>query len=191
MVRRRLILCLGVGGLMTAALLAAGGCPSGLAQYLVAERTGNISIQFVNNTPFRASFSYGTWDELDRNPPGTVTLLQLRLAANSSSTVSTAPCRRNMAVGTQPFVDRVLATKADETTNFDPDAFGTVVNFSSAAANSTAAALPTEGTAAGREVLIGRDYSCADRLIFTFVQDSAAPGGFRIDYEVIKDTTRN
>ncbi len=191
MTRRQTVMSLLLAGLLPTAFLAAGGCPSWFGSYFTAERTGNISFQFINNTPFRASFSYGTWDALDRNPPGDATLLQLRLAPGTSSTVSTAPCRRDAAVGTQAFVDRVIATRADETDNFDPDAFQTVVNFSSAPADSAAAALPTEGTAQGRALLIGPDYSCADRLIFTFVQDPQAAGGFRIDYEVIKDQLRD
>lgn len=188
---RQALASLSLAGLMAAGLLAAGGCPSWLGSYLTAERTGNVNFQFINNTPFRASFSYGTWDALDKNPPGPVTLLQLRLAPNSSSTVSTAPCRRNAAIGTQDFIDRVLATRADEDIDLDEDAFGVNVNFSSAPADSDLAALPTEGTAAGREVVIGGEYSCGDRLVFTFEQDPTASGGFRIDFEVIKDELRN
>ncbi|MBK9126924.1 MAG: hypothetical protein IPM13_03890 [Phycisphaerales bacterium] len=188
---RRVVFSSAAGCLLCGALLSVGGCPEYLSQYMISERTGNVTFQFINTTPFRASFSYGTWDSLDRSPPGTVTLLQLRLAANSTSTTSTAVCRRNAAIGTAEFVARVLATRADEAANFDADAFGEVVNFSSAPSNSDAAALPTEGTAAGREVLIGRDFSCGDRLVFTFVQDPDASGGFRIDFEVIKDQVRD
>ena len=151
-----------------------------------ATRQGTIAVVFINNTPFRASFSYGLWDAWDKTP-GQATLRQLRLEGNTSTAATTLSCQRNFAIGTQDFVDRVIETKGDQTTTFDPDAFGTVVNFSSAPAASDAAALPTEGTALGVEKLLGVDYSCADGLIFTFVQDPDAAGGFRIDFEVILD----
>jgi hypothetical protein len=188
---RHVIVGAAVGLLFAVALLSAGGCPQDYSQYLISERTGNVVFQFINATPFRASFSYGTWDSLDRNPEGPATLLQLRLAANSTSTLSAAPCRRNAAIGTPAFVARVLAVEADDTPNFDADAFGPQVNFSSAPADADNAALPTVGVADGREVLIGRNFSCGDRLVFTFVQDPDAPGGFRIDFEVIKDDLRD
>jgi hypothetical protein len=144
-------------------------------------------MQFINNTRYRAAFSFGTWDASDRTP-GPVTLQQLRVPANTSSTAATVPCRRNAAVGTKNFVDRVVATKTDQTTTtFDPDSFDKVVHFSAAASDSDAAALPTAGTALGVEKLLGVDYSCADLLIFTFWEDPDAEGGFRVDYEVVLD----
>ncbi len=150
------------------------------------ERVGQVEVVFINNTPFRASFSYGSWDSLDRSP-GPSTLQQLRLEGLTTSDLSELPCRRNIAIGTREFLDRVLANDGDDTDDFDPDAFVEVVNFSSADPDSDAAALPTAGTADGLEVRLGVDYSCADRLIFTFEQDPDAPGGFRIDFNVIID----
>lgn len=177
--------------LLVAALVGASGCPQSAGSYLFAQRVGNVQVQFVNTTPFRASFSFGSWDELDRRPPGAISFNQQRLAPNATTTPSNLPCRRNIAIGTQDMLDRTIATDADQIDTFDADAFVTGVNFSSAAADSPAAALPTEGTAAGREVIIGNDYSCGDLLIFTFVQDPDAAGGFRIDYELVRDAVRD
>ena len=178
-------------GSVGAALLAGGlggayGCSGTLFKNLTKERTGNISVQFINNTAYRASFSYGAWDAWDKTP-GAVTLQQLRLEAGTASTGATVPCRRNAAVATQALYDRAVLTKADQATNFDADAFDSVVHFSAAPKDSKTAALPTQGTAAGSEKLLGVDYSCADTLIFIFNEDPAEPGGFRVDYEVILD----
>lgn len=167
-------------------LAAAAGCTPDLFDNLTKERTGNISVSFVNNTPYRAAFSYGTYDAWDRSP-GPVSLQQLRLAANSTSASTSVTCRRNLAIATPDFVERVIDTEADDTDTFDPDAFDTTVHFSSAPSDSDAAALPTAGTAEGIELLLGVDYSCADQVIFTFAEDPDRPGGFRIDYEVILD----
>lgn len=151
------------------------------------ERTGNVSVQFVNNTPFRASFSFGSYDSLDRDPPGAVTLQQSRLEGMTNSAPVQLICRRDVSIGTDEFLQRVLDTNADNVATFDEEAFSAVVNFSSAATDSDAAALPTEGTALGRNFRLGVDYTCGDLLIFTFTQDVVRPGGFRIDFTVVPD----
>ncbi len=169
----------------------AASCSPELIANQTARRQGNVSFQFVNTTPFRASFTYGTYDALDRNPPGQPVLKQLRLEGRQTTAPEQVECRRNAVIGTQAFVDRIIATKGDLATNFDREAFTPVVNFSSADKDSDAAALPTEGTAEGIELLLGVNFECADRLIFTFVQDPAAPGGFRIDFNVLRDRDPN
>lgn len=168
-----------------AAGLSMGGCSGEFFRNQTAERTGNIQFVFINNTPYRASFSFGTWDSLDRDPPGVVALQQLRVEANTTRQGIQLPCRRNSAIGTEEFVTRVVATSADDVDNFDPDAFDVDVHFSSAPIDSDAAALPTVGLAKGVEKLLGIDYACQDTLIFTFEQDPDAAGGFRIDFSVI------
>ena len=181
-------LAVAAAGILTAVL---GGCIGTIGRNQLVERTGNVTVVFINNTPYQAAFSYGSYDAWDRSP-GAVNFEQLTVPANTSSTAATLPCARNVAVGTDDFVARVIATKADETaTAFDPDAFDTTVHFSSAPAGSAAASLPTAGSAVGAQELLGVDYSCEDRLIFTFVEDPDAPGGFRIDYEVILDVIKN
>lgn len=173
-----------------AVALVAGGCTPQLFRNQIEQRTGNISFIFVNTTPFRAAFSFGTYDSLDRLP-GPASLQQLLLDSGSSSNAITAPCRRNAAIGTQEYVDRVLDTNADNIANFVPEALSVNVHFSSAPQGSDLAALPTEGFAVGREVLLGVDYTCNDQLIFTFVQDPDARGGFRVDFEVLRDDENN
>ncbi len=167
-------------------LLLAGGCTPFL-RYISEFRNGNVTVLIINNTPYRATMTVGSWDSLDRDPPGPVTIQQPRIEAGQS-TQFTLDCRRNIAIGTEELVQRIIDTDTDQNTaNFDNDAFDDVVHFSNAAADSPAAALPTVGTAEGREVLIGLDFSCNDLLIFTLEEDANAPGGFRIDFEVAPD----
>lgn len=168
-------------------MLVLCGCTGELISNLTEERAGNVSVQFINNTDFRASFSFGTYDALDRDPPGAVTLEQLRVEAGASTAPDTLTCRRDTTIGTDEFVERVLATDADEVGDFDADAFNALVHFSDAPIDSDAAALPTIGTADGRRTRLGVDYTCGDLLIFTFNADDAAPGGFRIDLVVVPD----
>lgn len=169
------------------ALLASASCNGDFAANMTEEIAGNITVSFINNTDFRASFSFGTWDSLDRTipSPGAVNFQQLRLENNQTSAPLTLQCRRNFAIGTNELLQRVIDTDGTDAANFDADAFVTVVNFSSAPATSNAAALPTEGTARGREELVGVTYKCGDQLIFTFEEDLAAPGGFRIDFQLL------
>ena len=166
--------------------LSAGCTESSLFKNLVAPVTGDVAFTFINDTPYRAAFSFGTYNDLDRSP-GAVNLQQLRLEAHTTSELVVVPCARNAAIGTEGFVTRVLATDADDTPEFDADAFHEWVGFSSFPTGSTGAGLADAGYAEGLEVLLGVDFSCGDQLIFTFVEDGTAPGGFRIDFAVLLD----
>jgi len=170
-------------------LLAVGALLQGCVNLVLnqtAELTGNVSILFINDTPYRASFSYASWNSLDRDPPGTINFRQLRLAPYASNGPVTLTCARNVAIGTEEMYQRVIDTEANQTATFDPDAFDTVVHFSDQPADSELAAIATVGTAVGSEKLLGVHFECGDELIFTFVEDPDVPGGFRVDYALIK-----
>lgn len=154
-----------------------------------ASRQGTITIVLINETPYRASFSYGMYDDLDRDPPGGVEFEQLRLEANTTIEEPVElTCARNFAVGTQEFLERVIAADAFDVTTFDPDAFVAQVNFSDAPEGSPLAAQPTVGFASGREWLLGVNYRCGDQLLVTFLEDPSEPGGFRADLSIIPET---
>lgn len=191
MTANRQLLRVGLAGLGAIVLTSAAGCfPSTIWANQTKERTGNITLLFINNTPYRAVFTCGTWDEWDRSP-GPINLEQRNLDGNTSLAPLTLPCRRNTAIGSDLLVRRVIALERDLEDSFRPEFFDTVVRFSRAPGGSDAAPLPTEGTAEGIGKLLGVDYSCGDQLVFTFEVDPDAPGGFRIDFEVILDNTRD
>ena len=162
------------------------GCPSDFLANLTEERSGSVTVIVINNTEYRASFTLGGYDDLIRNPPAAADLSQQRVEALTSTAAITLDCVRNIAIGTDDLVQRVLDTDGDEVSNFDDDAFSANINFSSAPIDSTQAALPTVGTAAGIEVLLGVDFACGDQLIFTLEQDATATGGFSIDFNVLQ-----
>lgn len=188
--RRDIVAGGGLALVLAAVLAGQSGCLTSVFLNQTKELTGDISFQFVNNTPYTAVFSYGTYNAWDHTP-GPATLEQLRLDPYTSSTVTTVTCRRNAAVGTQEFLTRIVDVKADETDTFDADAFSAVVQFSAASSGSIAAGMPTAGTAEGQNRLLGVDYSCGDLLVFKFFVDADAPGGFRIDFEDILDVRAN
>ena len=181
--RRILVIIAGAGA---AGLLGAGGCsfsPEFIANN-VAERAGPVFFTFTNNTRFRASFSFGVYDDLDRTR-GAVVIQQQRIEAQSTIAPVQIACRRNSVIGTTELIRRAIEADFEDDANFDADAFVAVVNFSSAPADSDAAALPTQGTAEGRNLLLGVDYACGDRLLITFEEDPDAVGGFRIDFAAV------
>lgn len=170
------------------ATLSGPGCSPTFLQNQTAPLNANVSLTFVNDTQFRASFTYGIFSDLARNPPGTVNFVQNRLEAGMSIAPNSLPCSRNVSIGTAKLLQRVIDTNADQgDPNFDEDAFSITVNFSDAPADSDLAATPTVGTAVGVNKLVGVDFSCGDELIFTFRQDPDADGGFRIDFVLIHD----
>ena len=154
-----------------------------------------IQVGFVNNTPYRAIFTFGAYDQYDQEtiPTG---FSQLRLEGNTSSAQVTQPCRQTFSVGGAELV-RLLNENEDDPSIDITDRRALVggVNFSGAPLGDPLEAEPTEGTAEGLVLLSGVDFTCARTdirdttgtglLIFTFEQDAAAPGGFRIDYSFI------
>jgi hypothetical protein len=175
-----------LAGLVAALAALTGGCTGDFLSNLIEERSGNISVIIINNTPYRASFTIGAYDALALNPVTAPDLDQRRVEAMTSTAPFNLNCVRNVAIGTAELVERVIETEGDLANGFDQDAFSEFVNFSSAPIDDEAAALPTIGTADGLEVFLGVDFACGDQLIFTFQEDATAPGGFRIDYSVLQ-----
>lgn len=155
-----------------------------------------IQIGFVNNTPFRAIFTFGGYDQLDEDtvPTG---FGQLRLEGNTSSAQVAQPCRKTFSVGGAELIRLIkLNQEAPNINVTDEQALIVGVNFSSAPVGDPLETEPTEGTAEGLVRLAGIDFTCARTdirqltgtglLIFTFEQDASQPGGFRIDYQFIE-----
>lgn len=154
-----------------------------------------INVGFINNTPFRAIFTFGAYDQLDQDslPTG---FGQLRVEGNTASAQIAEPCRKTFSLGGDELIRQIEENREDPALNItDERALVRGVNFSSAPVGSPLAAEPTEGTAVGRIFLNGIDFNCVRTdirqttgtglLLFTFVQDAAAPGGFRIDYSFV------
>lgn len=170
---------------VTGIAAALSGCDGAALANLFEERAGNVSVVIINNTPYRALLTLGAYDEMDRNPPGAVQTQQQRIEANTAISPLTVACRRNTAINTARLIRRLVDTSA--TATLDADLLDTVIRFSAAPSDSSAADLPTAGTAAPIEVLLGVDYTCGDQLIFTLSEDPNSAGGFRVDYSVIMD----
>lgn len=179
----------------TTALLNNTSPTSNFAPGLGIPTPRTISVGFINNTPFRAIFTFGAYDQLDENtiPQN---FGQLRLEGNTSSAQIAQPCRKTFSVGGEELIRLIeLNRNSPLITVNDPAALVDGVNFSGAPLGDPLEAEPTEGTALGLVRLVGVDFTCERTdirqvtgtgvLIFTFEQDAAAPGGFRIDYSFV------
>lgn len=154
-----------------------------------------IQVGFVNNTPFRAIFTFGGYDPINKDAVPT-NFGQLRLEGNTASAPQPQPCRKVFSVGDDELIRLINLNRHSPQINItDEQALVRGVNFSSAPAGDPLAAEPTEGTAEPKIVQNGNDFTCqridirqqtgTGVLIFTFVQDPAAVGGFRIDFSFI------
>ena len=114
----------GILMMLSAGLVSFGGwgCAAELLQNQTAPLDGTISVVFVNDTSFRASFTFGTFNDLQRDPPGVVNFDQNRLAAASriSPVRKTAQwaciicciSSRSFAVGVPPEAWRRVSSRA-------------------------------------------------------------------------------
>jgi hypothetical protein len=154
-----------------------------------------LSVGFINNTPFRAIFTFGSYDQLDDTTIPT-NFGQLRLEGNTSSAVIPQPCKKTFSVGGDELIRLINKNKNSPTINItDPQALVNGVNFSGAPLGDPLEAEPTEGKSVGSVKEAGIDYACTRSsiqqltgkglVLFTFVQDAAAPGGFRTDFSFV------
>lgn len=194
----RHLLCLGLCALVP----AMASCSSTALSALISPRSNfdanaqlvsrAVQVAFINNTPFRAVFSFGAYNPLDQETIPSSSR-QLRLEGNTASPQFAQPCLQAFSVGGDELIRLIRKNEPDPTVNVtDPRALVNGVNFSGAVLGDPLEAEPTEGTALGSVVFSGVDFNCertdirdpggATLLLFTFEQDATAPGGFRIDF---------
>lgn len=169
------------------------GCPGSFLANLTEEKSGNVSLIIINNTPYRAAYMIGGYDAWSLNPPGNAEIKQLTLEGMTIENSISMGCARNIAIGTPALVERITLTQQNKGSTFNQDLFIQNVYFSSAPADSDAAKLPTEGTAAGIEVKLGVHFGCTDQLIFTFEENETPVNGhrFRIEYKLLHMANEN
>lgn len=189
------LLSAGTAACTTTALSNMTAATSDFAQGLGIPTPRTIQVGFINNTPFRAIFTFGAYDLYDQESVP-FSFSHLRLEGNTTGAQIPMACMQAFSVGGDDLVRSIQEHEADPNVNVtDPQALIRGVNFSGAPPNDPLAAEPTEGTAQGIVVRSGTDFTCARTdirettgtglLLFTFEQDAAAPGGFRIDYTFI------
>jgi hypothetical protein len=153
-----------------------------------AGQRGNAEVVFINNTPYRAIFTFGAYDELDRNTQPILT--QTTIEANSQLDPIEVTCSRVFSVGGEGLNTRVRENLfADD---YDEDLLLDGAGFSSAPADSEMANVPNEGLAPPLDALIGVEYLCGSLVIIRFEVNDLGPDPFQITLSAIPaDSTRS
>ncbi len=159
----------------------------------VAGTTGNVEVSFINNTPHRAIFTYGTYNNTDQfSQPvaqqfsGSGTTLEGEAVAS----IVSLPCDRVFSIGDSELL-RLLAENGPTGQDLDPEALVQGVAFSSAALGEEDAGIATEGFAPAVRALLGVDFPCGSILIIRFEEDDIGEAPFRADFEVIPPADPN
>lgn len=156
----------------------------------VAGSTSQVRVLFINNTPFRAIFTFGTYNNTDQfDQPEFGQLIGLEsgntLEGDSSTPQLTLSCDRVFSVG-----DSELLRLIDENLDLDggllnAEALIEGVAFSAAALGEDNAGLATEGFAPPVRALLGVDFPCDSILVVRFEIADVGPAPFRADFEII------
>jgi len=145
---------------------------------------GTIRVLYINNTPHRAVFTHGTYDQGD---PDFVPDFEqfgpldqdLNLDGDSTSGYRTLDCGRVFAIGSDGM--RALIENNDDATVID-EALVEGVEFYEVDEDGNATT--RVGAAEPLEALLGLDFACNGLLIIYF-ESGADAGSFRLDYQVI------
>ena len=172
---------LGVAMMAAVVLVTAGSCDQDQFLFNTIARRGEVNVAFINDTPYRAIFSFGTYDPQDQ--ASQLDFQQLRLEGDSFTEGTELTCRRVVSVGGEALL---ALAEENEVEIEDEDAFVVGVSFSDTDPEDDLAGRPTVGTAGAATIRIGIDFTCETVVIFTFVEDSSQPGGFRVDLSVMR-----
>lgn len=187
-----------VRSVVSAALVGVAGCGeqfANLSASLGSSRAGgrgNVGVLFINNTPHRAVFTFGSYDQTDQfsepdfkqfglDDPG------VTLDGNSSSAILSIECARVLGIGS-PSLLRLIEENLPDVT-LDDDAFIEGVEFFSLPPENGDGEDTSEpvrqGVAPPFEALLGVDFPCGALLIIRFEFDDLGPDPFRTDFELI------
>lgn len=196
-----------------AAIVFVAGCglvdPSATASLggAIAGDRGRVQVVFINNTPYQAVFTFGTYSPADQTFPPEFGQFVLdasgtTLLAGASSDVVPLACARVLSLGSPDLLASLRET--EPATPLDEGALVAGVEFferdsTGTTAKAAAGSLPTitqnaeasVGGAAPFEARLGVDFPCGSLLIVRFELDDAASTQFRIDFELIpSESTR-
>lgn len=149
---------------------------------------GEAEVVFENNTPYRAIFTFGAYDDLDRNTQPDLRQFSsasntLTLEGNSESDVLKVQCARVFSVGGAGLLARI--EKNLDTSTLDSAALVEGVFFSSAPVGDDNADIGTEGGARPMDAFIGVDFQCGSLLIYRLEFNDAGPEPFVVELTVV------
>ncbi len=151
-----------------------------------AGQRGNSRILFINNTPYRAVFTFGAYDDWDQNTEPRLFSFgpnDRKLEGGQSSGILSVRCARVYSIGGDTMRRLARDNLAEDAVSAEALVPG--VFFSGAPLGDENEALPTEGTAAPIDLWLGADFPCNSLIVFRFEVNDVGEDAFRVDYEVI------
>jgi hypothetical protein len=157
----------------------------------IAGASGNIEVIFINNTPHRAVFTYGTYNNTDQFAVPTTRQFvaqagRATLEGDALADIETLPCDRAFSIGDSELL-RLIRENLDEAVleTLDPQALVEGVAFSSAPLGDENAAVATEGFSRPLRALLGVDFPCGAILVIRFEIADVGPAPFQTVFEII------
>jgi len=154
---------------------------------------GSVRALFINNTEYRAVFTFGTYDQTDRLTQPDFEQFGVKdreqtLDGGETSDYISLRCGRVFSIGSPGLLD-VLPTDADPDT-ISEEALAEGVTFYNV--SDPDATNPVDvGTAAPLEAQIGVDFNCGALLVIYLEPADVGENAFRIDVNVVPaDSTR-
>jgi len=191
-------------GLFVAAGFGLAGCGADFANLTssfggnTAGVRGKVQVVFINNTPHRAVFTFGTYDQTDQSSRPDFRQFSndqagLVLEGDSTSLIGSLDCARVFSIGGPRMLALIQKNLPDATVAQEGMIEG-VEFFRVEAATGDAAAAPapvSQGKAPPFEALLGVDFPCNALLVVRFEIDDLGPAPFRTDFELIpSESTR-
>ena len=156
-----------------------------------AGRRGTVQVLFINNTPHRAVFTFGTFDQTDQftEPdfrqfePGE---FDRTLEGDRQTGILTLTCGRVFSIGSEALESAMRLNLPDG--DYNDEALVEGVEFLDTG-DDTAPEPSLAGTAPPFEALLGVDFGCGSLLIFRLEFDDVGPSAFRVDFEVVPSSS--
>ncbi len=153
---------------------------------------GNFFVFIRNNTPFRAIFSVGSFDNTDErttpvffqySPDSQLVNVNstTTLEGNSVTGILSFPCARTLSVGSRSLVSLIDENPGAAAGMIDEAGLVDGVGFSSEPLNSDDSAIPREGFASGFEALLGVDFNCGSLLNINLEFADTGPDRFLVE----------
>ena len=183
---------------MVAVLPAVAGCGEVLANLTAslggdtAGRRGALRVLFINNTPARPVFTFGSYDPLDQFSEPDFGQFGLDdssriLDGMDTSEILPIECARVFSVGSPQLLALIEQNLPDVTP--DEDAVVEGVKFHEIGPEGQTG--QELGAASAFEARLGVDFPCGALLIFRLESDDLGPDPYRVDFELIStESTR-
>jgi hypothetical protein len=156
---------------------------------------GTFRVVIENNTPFRAIFTYGAFDNTDERTspaffqfspntqvvaPGATATLE----GDTNSGVITLPCARVFSMGSRSLINLIEENPGGLTDQIDREGLIDGIGFADAPLTASSAGIPNQGFAAGFEALLGVDFNCGSLLLASLEFNETGANRFRVNLTV-------